>query len=126
MKRLAISDVKKLLTGIVVLTIIGGSAVAQTGQGYDANGRLIGRYDFNSNTYSSPDGRLSYHNVKRGNTAHTYDANGRLTGGAIRRGNIGYIYDRNGRLTSRAVFNSSNTAFRIYDTHGRFISSGSR
>jgi YD repeat-containing protein len=59
-------------------------------------------------------------------TARTYEANGRLTATTIRRGNIGYIYDRNGRLTSRAVFNSSNTAFRIYDTHGRFISSGSR
>jgi YD repeat-containing protein len=102
------------------------SAVPQAGTAYDANGRLVGRYDFNSNSYSSPDGRLLYHNVKRGNTMHTYDANGRLAATATRRGNIGYIYDRNGRLTSRAVFNSDNSAFRLYDRHGRYVSSGSR
>jgi YD repeat-containing protein len=102
------------------------SAVPQAGTAYDANGRLVGRYDFKSNSYSSPDGRLLHHNVRRGNTVHTYDANGRLAATAIRRGNTGYIYDRNGRITSRAVYNSDNSAFRLYDRHGRYVSSGSR
>jgi YD repeat-containing protein len=120
--------VKKLLTGIVALTIIGGSAVAQTGQGYDANGRLILRTVDHGRSMSGygPDGRPLYRTIKGVNSSKVYDTNGRLLNFAIRRGNIGYIYDRNGRLTSRAVFNSGNAAFRMYDTHGRFISSGSR
>ena len=44
--------VKFLAAGIVALTIIGGSAVAQTVQGYDAKGRFIGRTVYHSNSTS--------------------------------------------------------------------------
>jgi len=59
--------VKKLLTGIVALTIAVGCAVAQAGEAYDRNGRLIGTSD-GSHIYRSTDGRFTYHGVIRGNT----------------------------------------------------------
>src|SRR5262249_32765745 len=107
------------------------SAVPQSGTAYDTNGRVVGRYNGSTSTFSGVDGS-QYHAVTRGNcaagscTTQTYDANGRLARTATRRGNTGYIYDRNGRLTSRAVYNSDNSAFRLYDRHGRHIGSGSR
>jgi YD repeat-containing protein len=122
------TDVKKLLTGIVVLTIA-GCAVAQAGEIYDANGRLIGRHSVS--VYSGVDASV-YRNVVRGNcavgscTVRTFDASGRLAQTGIRRGNVGYTYDSNGRSTGRVVYNSSNNAFRAYNNRGRLTSSGTR
>ena len=107
------------------------SAVPQVSNAYDANGRLIGRYNASTSTYSSIGGS-QHHNVTRGNcaagscTVRTYDASGRLTQTGIRRGNVGYTYDSNGRSTGRAVYNSDNSAFRLYDRQGRYVASGSR
>jgi YD repeat-containing protein len=120
--------VKKVLTGIVALTITVGCAVAQAGELYDANGRLNGTGVGHSNSTSSVsglDGRLLHRNVTHGNVTRTYDTNGRLVATGIRRGNVSYIYDGNGRPTGRGVFNSSNRTFRVYDTRGRLVGSGS-
>jgi len=120
--------VKKLLIGIVALTIA-GCAIAQAGEAYDRNGRLIGRYS--APVYSGIDGSV-YRNVVRGNcaagscTVRTYDATGRLAGTGIRRGNVGHTYDSNGRSIGRVVYNSSNNAFRLYNNRGRLTSSGTR
>jgi YD repeat-containing protein len=110
------TDVKKLLTGIVALTITVGCAVAQAGELYDANGRLNGTGVGHSNSTSSVsglDGRLLHRNVTHGNVTRTYDTNGRLVATGIRRGNVSYIYD------------GSNRTFRVYDTRGRLVGSGS-
>jgi hypothetical protein len=68
---------------IVAFTIAVGCAVAQAGEAYDAKGRLMGRGTFHSDgshTYSSTDGRFSFHGFRRGNVVQTYDTNGRLAG----------------------------------------------
>jgi len=121
--------VKNLLTGIAAVTIAVGCEVAQAGEVYDANGRLIGRHSVS--VYSGVDGN-AYRNVGRGNcaagscTVRTYDTNGRLVATGIRRGNVGYTYDSNGRPTARVIYNSSNNAFRAYNNRGRYIGSGTR
>jgi len=121
--------VKKLLTGIVALTMTVGCTVAQAGEFYDANGRLIGRHSVS--VYRAVDGSV-YHNVVRGNcatgscTVRTYDASGRLAQTGVRRGNVGYTYDSNGRSTGRAVYNSGNNALRAYNNRGRYVGSATR
>jgi YD repeat-containing protein len=114
---------------IVAFTIAVGCAVAQAGEAYDAKGRLMGRGTFHSDgshTYSSTDGRFSFHGFSRGNVAQTYDTNGRLAGFGTRRGNTTVTYDGSGRSTGRVVYNSSNSAWRVYDRRGRYVGSGSR
>jgi hypothetical protein len=65
-----------------------GCAVAQAGEAYDANGRLIATKIQHGNFASrySPNRRLFSRSVWRGNIVQTYDSNGRLALTGVVRG----------------------------------------
>jgi YD repeat-containing protein len=102
-------DVKKLLTGIVALTIAVGCAVAQAA-------------DFCRRGMNRPDMTFCVH----GNTAAGYDASGRLVVYGVRRGSVMRNYDASGRRIGHTVYNSSNASWRLYNTRGRYLAAGGR
>ena len=112
------TDVKKLLTGIVALTIA-GCAAAQASETYDPYGRLTARITVtgNSGAAYTPDGRLLHRHTKRGNVTKTYDNSGRLLNIGIKRGNVQFLYSPNGRLMGRGYYDTG----RLYDVNGRLL-----
>jgi YD repeat-containing protein len=109
---------KKLLTGIVALTVA-GCASAQAYDAYDARGRYIG----NGSIYRGIDGSRG---VRRGNIGWTYDANGRHVRTWIRRGNMTTVYDASGRVTARGYISRDGSSAKAYDARGRYIGSVTR